>query len=197
LNRRLQPGATGARGQALVELAIILPLLLVLVGGIVQLGTAMATKHTLIQVGRDVGRWAATQGIDPCEDLADSDQPAIRADEIAVESDLMGYTAGTWTANFVSHGANPMPATSPTAPGIEVAWEPDAGGKCPPPDSTTTAYVTVRLAHSAPVILPGFDLVLAQLPGLGTCSGGQCFLLVTTSAQFRIEPQAQPAVTTP
>jgi len=45
--------------------------------------------------------------------------------------------------------------------------------------------------------LPGLDLVLAWLPGLGTCSGGECHLQVTTTAQFRMEPEAQPAVTAP
>jgi hypothetical protein len=78
-----------------------------------------------------------------------------------------------------------------------VAWEPDVDGNCPPADSTTAAFVTVRLAHAAPVLLPGIDLVLAQLPGLGTCASGECILLVSTTAQFRIEPEAQPAVTGP
>ncbi|MGZ6299025.1 MAG: TadE/TadG family type IV pilus assembly protein, partial [Candidatus Limnocylindria bacterium] len=49
------------RGQSLVEFALILPILLMLVGGIIQYGVVFATKHSLIQVGRDAGRWAATQ----------------------------------------------------------------------------------------------------------------------------------------
>lgn len=194
--RRLRAGAS-SRGQALVELALILPIILVLTGGIIQLGTVIATKHSLIQIGRDVGRWAATQGIAPCEDIADANQPAARADEIAIESRLMGYAAGTWTGNFASYGTSPMPSAAPVVPGIEVAWEPGADGNCPPADSTTAAFVTVRLAHAAPVLLPGLDLVLAQLPGLGTCASGECLLLVTTTAEFRMEPEAQPAVTGP
>lgn len=193
---RLRAGVS-SRGQALVELAVILPIILVLTGGIIQLGTVIATKHSLIQIGRDVGRWAATQGVAPCEDLADDNQPAVRADEIAIESRLMGYTAGTWTGNFTSYGTSPMPSAGPVVPGIEVAWERDADGNCPPADSTKAAFVTVRLAHAAPVLLPGFDLALAQLPGLGTCAGGECLLLITTTAQFRMEPEAQPAVIGP
>jgi hypothetical protein len=179
---------SAARGQSLLEFAIVLPLLLVLTGGIIQVGTVIATKHALTQIGRDVGRWAATQAVDPCEDLADVNQPAIRADEIAQESGLMGYAPGTWVTNFTSHAPNPMPATRPTAPGLEVAWT-MTSGDCPPADSTTAAFVTVRLAHGAPVLIPGLDLVLAALPGLG--SDG--VLLVTTTAQFRMEPQAAPA----
>jgi TadE-like protein len=184
-------------GQALVELAIVLPILLVLTGGIIQIGTVIATKHTLIQIGRDVGRWAATQPVDPCTDLALANQPAVRAEEIAVQSGLMGYTAGTWTSAFTSYGSGPMPSAAPIAPGVEVAWELDADGNCPPVDSTTSAFVTIRLAHAAPVLLPGFDLLLAQLPGLGTCASGTCYLLVTTTAQFRMEPEAQPFETSP
>jgi hypothetical protein len=180
-----------------VEFALVLPILLVLTGGIIQIGALIATKHTMTQIGRDVGRWAATQAVDPCSSLAASGQPARRADEIAVASHLMGYTAGAWPSHFVSYGVASMPATPPTVPGIEVAWEADSAGVCPPADSTTAAYVTVRLAYAAPVLLPGFDLVLAQLPGLGTCSGGQCLLLITTTAQFRVEPEAEPFGTGP
>jgi hypothetical protein len=169
------------RGQSLVELAVILPLLLVLTGGIIQIGTVIATKHTLIQIGRDVGRWAATQSVDPCQNLMLDGQPARRADEIAIESRLMGYTAGTWPANFRLMGGGP-----PTTPGVEIAWEVDSGS-CPPENSSTAAFVTIRLAHQAPVLVPGLDLGLAILPGLG--SDG--VLLVTTTAQFRMEPQAE------
>lgn len=188
---------THRRGQSLVELAIVLPLLLVLTGGIIQFGAVIATKHTLTQIGRDVGRWAATQGADPCSTLAGGGQPAIRADEIALESHLMGYVPGTWAASFQSYGTAGLPTAQPTVPGVEVSWEPDANGDCPPEDSTTSAFVTVRLAHAAPVLLPGFDLVFAHLPGLGTCVGGQCSLLITTTAQFRMEPLADPSVTSP
>jgi len=104
----------------------------------------------------------------------------------------MGYTAGTWIASFTSYDLAPMPASRPTAPGVEVAWTVNSGN-CPPVDSTTAAFVTVRLAHNAPVLIPGLDLVLAALPGLG--SDG--VLLITTTAQFRMEPQAAPPVSGP
>lgn len=183
LRRRSRPRQHVPLGQSLVEFAIVLPLLLVLTGGIVQLGTVMATKHTLIQIGRDVGRWAATQAADPCGSLMVDGQPAARAEEIALESGLMGYTAGTWPSNFRLMGG-----AEPTTAGVEVAWETVGAASCPPADSTEAAFVTIRLAHEAPVLIPGLDLGLAVLPELGT--GG--VLLVTTTAQFRMEPEAQP-----
>lgn len=175
-----------SRGQSLAELAIILPILLMLVGGIIQYGTVMATQHTLIQIGRDLGRWAATQTADDCTDLGQNPSPiAARADQIATQSSLMAYAPGDWDS-VTSYGYGTIPSAPPPGPGVEVAWL-KVSGDCPPEDSTTAAFVTLRLAHEAPVLLPG----LAYLPGLGTCVDGRCFLLITTTAQFRMEPQAQ------
>jgi hypothetical protein len=181
---------TRLRGQSLVEFALILPILLILLGGIVQYSVLFATDHTLIQVGRDVGRWAATQPVDPCSDAATGTpaQPAARADELAQQADLMGYTAGAWPANFTAYPDNTaLPATVPATEGIEVVWTIDTGA-CPPDDSTTASWVTIRLSHHAPVLLPGFP----YLPGLGTCDGSGCYFVVDTTARFRMEPVEAP-----
>jgi Flp pilus assembly protein TadG len=175
------------RGQSLVEFAILLPLLLLLVGGIVQYGILFATSHTLDQIGRDLGRWVATQDAADCIELGDGvpSPVAERAHAIASASSLMGYTGNPWEANFVSHDYAPMPPTPPANEGVEVAWE-AVTGACPPDDSTTASFVTVRLAHRAPVVLPG----LGYLPGIGTCDASGCYLAITTTAVYRIEPQA-------
>jgi hypothetical protein len=190
--RWFQSSASG--GQSLVEFALILPILLMLTGGIIQYGVIFATKHSLIQVGRDVGRWAATQPFDPCRDGAvGADQPVTQADAIAQQSHMLGYIAGDWdSANFIAYADNaPMPTTLPHTQGVEVVWSYTVGEPCPPLDSTDVAWVTVRLTHHAPVLLPGFP----WLPGLGTCDGTGCYLVQTTTAMFRMEPQA--AATTP
>jgi hypothetical protein len=177
----------------LLELAVVLPILLVLTGGIVQLGAIISTQHTLTQIGRDLGRWAATQPESPCWAMADDNQPALRADEIAVESRLMGYE-GAWAAPgaLTSYGLGSLPASPPSASGVEVAWE-IVNGECPPDDSTTAAFVTVRLSHEAPVLVPGLDLMLAWLPGIGEDG----VLRITTTATFRMEPQAPLEPTSP
>ena len=182
-----QGSGRARRGQSLVEFAILLPLLLLLVGGIVQYGILIATSHTLDQVGRDLGRWVATQDAADCTELGDGDPSPVaeRAHAIAVETSLMGYTGSPWEDNFVSYLYGSMPATPPVNEGVEVAWE-AMSGTCPPDDSTTASFVTVRLAHRAPVVLPGFG----YLPGIGTCDGSGCYLAITTTAVFRMEPQA-------
>jgi len=177
------------RAQSLVEFALILPVLLMLVGGIVQYGMIFATKHSLIQVGRDLGRWASTQPYDPC-DAAAADptgaQPVTRADEMAQESRLMGYTAGDWNdspASFMSYGVDGvMSSTPPSDEAVEVVWTIDTGSRCPPADNRDVAWVTIRLTHRAPVVLPGFP----WLPGLGD------FFVISTTATFRMEPVASP-----
>jgi hypothetical protein len=166
-----------------------------LVGGIVQYGMIFATKHSLIQVGRDVGRWAATQPYIPCRDAwidPDGAQPLTQADEVARQSRLMGYgaTGATWNAGtFTAYPDNTnLPASPPSTEAVEVVWSYAPGQTCPPVDSTNVSWVTIRLTHRAPVLLPGFP----YLPGLGDCDVDGCFFTVTTSAQFRMEPVAGP-----
>jgi hypothetical protein len=174
------------RGQALVEFAVLLPLLLLLVGGIVQYGILIATSHTLTQIGRDLGRWVATQDAADCPELGVDPSPiAQRAHDIAAETSLMGYVGTPWLTNFVSYDYGPMPPSPPSEQGVEVAWN-IVDGTCPPDDSTTAAFVTVRLSHRAPVVLPGFG----YLPGVGTCDVDGCYLEITTTATFRMEPLA-------
>jgi Flp pilus assembly protein TadG len=180
------------RGQSLVEFALILPILLMLVGGIIQYGVIFATKHSLIQVGRDAGRWAATQNFAPCNSAATSTppQPITQADLIALQSQLLGYTSGDWnSANFTLYADNSaLPASPPNSQGVEVVWSKNAGDPCPTTESTQAAWVTIRLTHRAPVLLPGFP----YLPGLGTCDSSGCYFVLTTTARFRMEPAATP-----
>ena len=152
-----------------------------------------ATKHSLIQVGRDVGRWASTQAVDSagdplarCNALATDNprQPVAKADEIARQSRLMGYNGNDWdSGNFIAYADNvTLPAALPHDEGVEVVWSYASGEPCPTVDSTDVAWVTLRLTHRAPVVLPGFP----WLPGLGD------FMVVSTTATYRMEPPAQP-----
>jgi Flp pilus assembly protein TadG len=175
-----------------VEFVLILPLLLMLIGGIIQYGVIFATEHALIQVARDTGRWAATQAFNPCSTAASAapPQPMTEADAIAQQSRLMGYAAGDWNAaTFIAYADNSaMPATPPNTEGVEVGWSYQPNEPCPTVDSATAAFVTIRLTHRAPVLLPG----LPYLPGLGTCDNSGCYLAVTTTARFRMEARPAP-----
>src|SRR5205823_12366461 len=104
-------------GQSLAELALVVPVLLLLFGGVVQLGIFFAAQNSLIQVARDTARWAATQQTySPCSQAAIGTPPPIlaKADEIAATSSLVGYSPGTWnTGNFTNPASLPGSPANP------------------------------------------------------------------------------------
>jgi len=182
-----------ARAQSLVEFALVLPLLLVLIGGAVQFGVIFAGQNSLNQVARDIARWAATQTFTQCTDAANGAPPPLlyQADQIAQASSLIGYSAGMWNSGNFWHPVpdnydSSLPASSP-GEGVEVVWSWESGGSCPPLDNVLAAYVTVRVTHSVPILLPG----LQYLPSIGTCDPSGCHLLLSSTSMFRMEPLRQ------
>jgi TadE-like protein len=189
----IRPRRPRARGQSLVELAIVLPVLLLILGGAVQYGVLFFARHELTQVARDTARWAATQRpLDgsgnplPCESAASGTppEPVTLADTNATTSGLISYSAGSWnSANFTAYArGTTIPAGPPNAEGVEVWW---TGANCPPNDNSDDqlSYVTVRLTHRAPVFLPGLWLVTG-----GSCDGSGCWISINATSTFRMEP---------
>jgi Flp pilus assembly protein TadG len=131
-------GREGRDGQSLVEFALVFPILMMLIGGIVQFGLIFWTQSTLTQVVADTGRWAATQ-----KDCTNTTPVIATANSIASRSTLLGYSSGSWTGSQVS-----------------VTWERDGTKPCPPTDNGTSAFVTISVAHSIPTFFP-------WLPGNG------------------------------
>jgi Flp pilus assembly protein TadG len=187
-SRRRRSGGRRSSGQSLVEFALVVPVLLMMLGGVVQLGVIFAAKNSLVQVARDTARWAATQNYSPCNTAATATpkQPLTQADATAVDSGLIGYASGTWTtANFTAYADNTaLPASPPNGEGIEVVWSyTPSAGPCPTTDNTVLAYVTIRLTHAVPIFLPGLWLITG-----GTCDASGCNLTTSSSAMFRMEP---------
>ena len=176
-------------GQALVEFAIVVPLLLAILGGIIQFGILFWAQNTLTQVVRDTGRWEASQQTKPCNDPAAATFLAKRADSIASSASLIGYTASQWTAATTYPTWPPVPDNRPPE-GVEVAWpiplhDPILkDGDCPPSSNATAWFVTIRLNHVIPIFFPG----LQYLPGLGTCDSSGCSISLSATTTFRMEP---------
>ncbi len=196
------PGGARSRshGQSVLEFALVLPVLLVLLGGAVQFGVIFAAKNTLTQIARDTARWAATQVYSPCSAATTSTpaQPLTQADSTASVSSLIGYTSGTWystgtwvsgtSGNFTAYADNTvLPPSPPSGEGVEVVWSFEPGGVCPPSDNALPAYVTVRVTHAVPVFLPG----LQYLPSLGACDATGCHISLSATSMFRMEPPRQ------
>jgi Flp pilus assembly protein TadG len=145
----------GARGQSLVEFALVAPIVVAVIAAIIQFGVVFWAQNTLTQVVRDTGRWAATQ-----PNCATASLVTAQAQTIAANSSLFGYS----TVNF-----------TPT-----VTW---LSPTCPI-DNTTVNYVYVTATQKVPTFFPGMQ----YLPLLGTCNSNGCSITLSSTAQFRMEP---------
>jgi Flp pilus assembly protein TadG len=128
---RLRDRRRRSRGQSLAEFAIVFPVLMLIVGGILQFGIIFWGQNTLTQIARDTGRWAATQ-----LDCTSTGAVLTTANTIANNSSLIGKN-GAWT------GAN-----------VEVTWTTVTGPVCPPINNRGVAYVTITLHHTVPIFFP-------------------------------------------
>ena len=117
-----------ALGQSLTEFALVLPILMLVIGGIIQFGIIFWGQNTLNQIVRDTGRWAATQT--QCTDAA----PIIAtADSIANQSSLIGFSGSFPVGDVV------------------VTW---TGAPCPPSDNQDVAWVDITIDHTVPIFFP-------------------------------------------
>jgi len=150
----------------------VLPVFLLILGGVIQFAVILWGTNSLNQTARDLGRWAATQQTNPCSSINATTFTA-QADQIARSSTLIGYTAGEWnTANYVPHAENTsLPASPAASKGIETLWT-GSPGTCPPADNSAAWFVTIRVSHVVPIFFP-------FVPGNGS---------ISTTTQFRMEP---------
>jgi Flp pilus assembly protein TadG len=120
--------AVPRRGQGLAEFALIFPVMMLILGAIIQFGIIFWGQNTLTQVARDTGRWAATQ---PGCNTATVDV-LTTARNIAASSSLIGAT-GSWGPSNVT-----------------ASWT----GTCPPANNTQVGYVTITIHHQVPIFFP-------------------------------------------
>lgn len=163
-----QRAGKSCRGQGLVEFALILPILMLVVGGIIQFGILFWGQNTLTQVVRDTGRWAATQTVCGAAEI----QPIRdQADLIAKQSSLIGYQQNGF------------------GPNVNVTWTEDGanvpqGSPCPPVDNSKTWWITISAVHRVPLFIPFLNYALPF------CDSTGCAL--RTSTKYRMEPKPGP-----
>jgi Flp pilus assembly protein TadG len=130
---RMRRGSERSRGQSLAEFAIVFPVLMLILGGIIQFGIIFWGLNTLTQVVRDTGRWAASQ--QSCTATA----PIVsKANAIAAQSSLIGYTSGSWTSSNVAISWQTTPNSDP----------------CPPTTNQQTSFVIITVTHQVPIFFP-------------------------------------------
>lgn len=134
--------ARNGRGQSLVEFALVVPIFILIIGGIIQFGIIFWAQNTLTQVARDTGRWAATQA-----NCSTATPVVDKANEIANGSSLVGK-AGPWPAGAVTvswkDGSNAPTTTCPTK-------------------QNEVVFVSIGIEHQVPIFFP-------WMPGNGTLS---------------------------
>ena len=180
------PDSARTNGQSLAEFALVVPLFLALVGGIIQFGLLFWAQNTLTQVVRDTGRWAATQQATPCSSTTQRDAVNTQANAIAANSSLLGYTTNGWTGPTLDT-TDAQVQSYATANSLAVAWVADsdpAAKGCPPQDNKAVYHVIIKANQTIPTFFPAMQ----YLPGLGTCDSSGCHITLSSTAQFRMEP---------
>lgn len=149
---RRPPNRPRTRGQSLVEFALVFPILMIILGGIIQFGLIFWGQNTLNQVVRDTGRWAATQQA-PCQTPPEQTAEA---------------TAVTNTARDVANNSSLIqPITS-----VTVEW---TGAPCPPHNNQDQAWVHITITSTVPIFFP-------LVPGNGNISSETRFRMEPIAA---------------
>jgi Flp pilus assembly protein TadG len=164
------------RGQALVEFGLVIGLFMLVIGGLVQFGLILWSQNAISEVARDAARYAVTLSDTPCDTGTTRAKIAVAADQLARETSLMSYDAGSWAT------APAITAVGPT--GVGVDWQSTDSTfatDCPPSDNLTVWTVRIRVNHVIPIFLPGLQIIAPPCGGDGFC--------ITSETELRMEPK--------
>lgn len=100
------------KGQALVELAILLPLLLLIVFGITEFGRALYIKNSLTNAAREGARRASVSATDPTADPARAELRSFVTAACPFPVDSAAITIES-TSTPPQHGASTITVTVP------------------------------------------------------------------------------------
>lgn len=144
------------RGQALVEFALVLPIFLLIMFGLIDMGRAIYANHTVTQAAREAARLAATQahwvGKTTTDDATCNAPagPVCPADVATLKSNVdaaanrMAVGLGALASSQVHMQCNAAGSTAPTG-----AW---TGSTCT--NNASGNQVSVRVAYTFRMITP-------------------------------------------
>jgi Flp pilus assembly protein TadG len=144
---RRPPNRRRSRGQSLAEFAIVFPVFMIIVGGIIQFGIIFWGQNTLNQIVRDSGRYAVTE-----RDCS----PASNLDVVAKITSVASNAsfAGTIGAKTVV-----MPTTTAPDP---------VSDACPATSNSQKVWLRITVEADVPVFFPA-------IPGNGHISSTAVF----------------------
>src|SRR5436190_15192266 len=140
-----------SRGQALAEFAIVVPVFLLLVGGIIQFGIISWGQNSLNQIVRDAGRYAVTE-----KDCSGTSNTDIVNKIRSLASGSTIATIGAVTVTLPTDGATFNGLADPVSDKNGVSTP----GFCPATSNADHVWVRITVPARVPVFFP-------LLPGNG------------------------------
>jgi Flp pilus assembly protein TadG len=141
-------------GQSLAEFAIVFPVLMLVIGGIIQLGIVFWGQNTLNQIVRDAGRYAVTER--DCLPASQADVLA-KVDSVAANANF----AGQITSRSVV-----MPTTAAPDP---------ISDPCPATSNARQVWLRITVQAQVPVFFP-------VIPGNGVITSSAVFRMEPVTA---------------
>jgi Flp pilus assembly protein TadG len=158
------------QGQSLAEFAIVFPIFMLVVGGIVQLGIIFWGQNTLNQIVRDSGRYAVTE-----HDCSPGSQTDVQSHIDSVVSN--GSFAGTITGKTLVMPTNgELVGTPPVADPVSDQNGTAQANFCPATSNGDHVWLRITITARVPVFFP-------FVPGDGN---------ISSTALFRMEPVTAP-----
>jgi Flp pilus assembly protein TadG len=161
---RHAPALTGnRRGVAAVEFAIIAPVLLLLLGGVVDFGLALATRSQLANGVAQGVQYALLTGPSV---TGTSVQSVVRA--AALRSGVTGTVTVTTTDSSAAHHAGPACYCVGGEPATLSAYATMSGtytctGTCPSPDMAPGVFLVITASYVYQPLMPLSQLVTPTL----------------------------------
>ena len=151
-----------SRGQSLAEFALVFPVLMLIIGGVIQFGIIFWGQNSLNQVVRDAGRYAVTQ-----PDCSVASRTDI-ANKVAALTSAMGVArlVGSPTITMPTNGEVVGGTTDPVSSTSVV------GVNCPAKTNADHVWLRIKVDAQVPIFFP-------FVPGSGS---------ISSTALFRMEP---------
>ena len=153
-----------SRGQSLAEFAIVFPVLMLILGGVIQFGIIFWGQNSLNQVVRDAGRFAVTE-----QGCAMSNKNNIDAKIAALSSVLGVAKLGATVITMPTNGEVVGGSTDPISDDNGTATP----NFCPPDDNADHVWIRIKVDAQVPIFFP-------FVPGSGA---------ISSTALFRMEPK--------
>ena len=141
-----------SRGQSLAEFALVFPILMLILGAVIQFGVIFWGQNTLNQVVRDAGRYAVTEP--NCSGASRSD----------VVNQISSLTSSMGVASLVGTPTVTMPTN-----GEVIGGQPDpVSTSCPATANTDHVWIRITVNAQVPIFFP-------FVPGSGQISSTALF----------------------